>query len=182
MSEVKFELSKKAKWLMIIGLPCALIISIWIGTSDDVDRLVHLAKKGDYQTRLQAIAELGSYGRSAADATDALHSLLLSNDSDIRRAAGRALIQIDHRVAVEAFTDALSSGNGAVRMDAREGLEAIGTQRAQAVVSKVTAHSEKRYQRSRINSGWFKEMKDNFKREKEEKYRRHRKLYGDKTY
>lgn len=175
---MKLTLSKKARWSLILGLPCALLFSLWIGTSDEVGRLVHIAKKGEYGSRIAALNELAAYGSSASGAFEDIAPLLKNSDGSIRRATAQALIYIDHRKAVSAFTEAMGSKDPGVRLDAREGLESIGSSRAQSVVSKISTHSESRRQRARINSSWFKKQKKKFERQDDRRYRQHRRIYG----
>lgn len=170
------NISKNIKILAGIGIAIAIGISFWLGNSREVDRLLTIVDKGNHQMRLEALAELGGMGSSASSASEDLSILVRNRDRDIRSAATYALMRISSADALEALLEALGSRDSGVRLDAREALERTRHPKAIAALEQMESKSTARYHRTRLD-GWASKIRRGLEKEKERKYKRHRKVY-----
>ncbi len=173
------KIPKNIKLIAGVGLVIAVAISYWLGNSREVDRQLEIIAKGNPSMRLEALAALGSMGSSASSAAEDLSLLVKSRDRDIRSAATSALVRISPSDALEALLDALASRDTGVRLDAREALERTRHPRAIAAIQQMESHSTAKYNRTRLD-GWASKIRRGLDKEKERRYKRHRKVYGDR--
>jgi hypothetical protein len=154
------------------------LLTYWVVSAyQEKSRLVLRLEKGNSSTRVQAAFELGQLGFAGRSAISDLAYAAKDNDDQVRRAAIAAIINLSRSDAIGIFTEHLSSKDPAVRMDAAEALERIGSKRAMAAVEKAQRHSSRHYQRTKMR-GVVQSIRSEYERKKEKRYKTHKRSYG----
>lgn len=169
--------STKHKLLVLGGVLVTAVAYYTITSYQEIGRLKAMLAHDDPTIKIKAAEELSRAGFGASSASDELAQLIQYYDEDVRRAATIALAKIDKDLAVDALIEALGHNDGGVRLDAAENLERLGSRRGYEAAQLAQQRSAEEHRRTRLKS-WAADVRAEFKKERKERYRQHRKIYG----
>jgi len=169
--------SRKYKILAGSAVILAFVANYFIGSSEEVDRLLAKAKRGDSSQRVKAVSELGRLGPGASSGISELRNYVRDADPSVRRATARALLRIDRNEAIKALLWAFDDKDAGVRMDAAEALERTGSKKAMQMINQSRAQHSVVREKERIES-WAEGMRREYKKKEKKRYKRHKRIYG----
>ena len=179
MTNMQFEFPWYYKWLLLAGLPLALLISSILGNNAEIEALVREFETGDKARKFQVLASLRSRGSGASSALNTLSRYLTDFDPEIRRETARTMIQIDRHEATEYLITALHIKDTATRLDIQDALERAGTKESVAAVRELNSRAKQKYQRTRLDK-WAGRIRRTQELQTEKAYRKHRRAYSSR--
>ncbi len=171
------KFSKKHKIIIAGSIATTLILYVWISSAQGKNRLIKQLELGDSSLKIKAATEMAEYSFGTSSLIDALGKAINDYDEDVRRTAINSLVRLDRNEAVRIFKSSLNSPDDGIRMDVTEALESIGSRSALATLDKAEDRTNRRYERARMK-GVVNQMRNEYSKEKEKKYKRHRRAYG----
>lgn len=171
------KLSKKNKIIGGVSVAITLILYLWISHSQTKTRLIKQLELGEPSLKIKAATEMANLTFAGSDIIAALGVAINDIDEDVRRTAINSLIKINRDEAVKQFRQSLSSADSGIRMDITEALERVGSKSALATLNKAEVKTNLRYERARMR-GVVDQMRNEYAKEKEKRYKMHRRAYG----
>jgi len=169
--------SKKYKICAGVSVVFCFITYLVISYSQETSKLIASLQRGDSETRIKAAYELGQMGFAGKSAINDLAAATKDPNDQVRRTAINSIIKLSKSDAIKIFSDAMSSRQADIRMDAAEALERIGTKKSLSIVRNAQNSSRRKYKRTKMR-GVVDEIRSEYQKEKETRYKQHRKAYG----
>lgn len=175
------KLTKKHKIIISCSVVACFISYFCISNSQARSKLIRQLEMGDPSLKIKAATEMSDFYFGKAALIEALANAVKDYDESVRRAAIDSLVALDRNEAVKILNGCLSSGDDGIRMDVTEALERIGSKSALATLDKAENKTNKRYERARMRDV-VSQMRNEYEREKEKKYKKHRRAYDERKY
>ena len=169
--------SKKYKLCASLATIFCFVTYLVISYSQETSRLVRHLQSSNSETRIKAAFEIGQMGFAGKSAINDLAYATKDPNVQVRKTAINSIIKLSKSEAIKIFKDSLTSRQPDVRMDAIEALERIGTKKALSIVNNAQIHSKRNYNRAKMRSV-VDEIRSEYVKEKETRYKNHKKAYG----